>query len=310
MLAKFVAYFITDSNAIFSDAAESVVNVIASSFAFYSIYLTSRPKDENHPYGHGKVEFFSAFLEGVLVIIAGLLIIIKAGYNFVYPQLVSNLFLGTAIIAVSGLVNLMVGLYLIKVGTAEKSIALKADGKHLLIDTYTSVAIVIGLILIQITNILWLDSLSAALVAFYIMYSGYKIVRGSVAGLMDESDNKLVAKVAETLQNNRQNAWIDIHNLRTQQYGADLHIDCHLTLPYYYELTEVHKQISKVDELINGSDIGNAELFIHADPCLPQCCSYCMMKDCPVRAEAFQKEIIWTSELIVKNNKHFSNELL
>lgn len=310
MLAKFVAYFITHSNAVFSDAAESVVNVIASSFAFYSIYLTSRPKDENHPYGHGKIEFFSAFLEGVLVLIAGLVIIVKAVYNIIYPQEVSSLFLGTIIIAISGLVNFFVGLYLMKVGKQEKSITLKADGKHLLTDTYTSIAIVVGLLLIQFTNVLWFDSLCAGLVALYIVVTGYKLVRSSVAGLMDESDSSLVARVANTLQKNRQNAWIDVHNLRTQQYGPDLHIDCHVTLPYYLKLTEVHKQISDIDAVINKSDIGKAELFIHADPCLPQCCHYCHVENCPVRAEAFKKEIIWTAELIVKNNKHFSNELL
>ena len=309
MLTKFVAYFITGSNAVFSDAAESVVNVIASSFAFYSVYLTSRPKDENHPYGHGKIEFFSAFLEGVLVLIAGLVIIVKAIYNIIYPQEVSSLFLGTVIIAISGMINLFVGLYLIKIGNKQKSITLKADGKHLLTDTYTSIAIVVGLLLILFTNILWFDSLCAGLVAFYIVFTGYKLIRTSVGGLMDESDSSLVATVARTLQTNRQDAWIDVHNLRTQQYGADLHIDCHVTLPYYFELTEVHKQISDIDALVNKSDIGKAELFIHADPCLPQCCHYCHLSDCPVRAEPFKKEIIWTPELIVKNNKHFANEL-
>ena len=310
MLAKFAAYFITDSNAVFSDAAESVVNVIASGFAFYSIYLTSRPKDENHPYGHGKIEFFSSFLEGILVLIAGLVIIIKSGYNVIYPQMVSQLYIGTIIIAITGFANLLMGLHLIKIGTAEKSITLKSDGKHLLTDTYTSLAVVIGLLLVQFTGLIWLDSLCAGLLAFYIIYVGYKLIRSSVAGLMDESDVLLVSQLASTLQQNREIAWIDVHNLRTQQYGADLHIDCHLTLPYYFELTEVHKQISDFDNLINRSKIGKAELFIHADPCLPQCCHYCRLDNCPVRSEAFKNEIIWTPELIVKNNKHFSNELL
>ncbi|WP_457268460.1 cation diffusion facilitator family transporter [Pedobacter sp. UYEF25] len=310
MLAKFAAYFITDSNAIFSDAAESVVNIVASGFAFYSIYLTSRPKDENHPYGHGKVEFFSSFLEGILVLIAGLVIIVKAGYNFIYPQTISQLYLGTLVIGITGLANLLMGLYLIKVGTVERSITLKSDGKHLLTDTYTSVAVVIGLLLVQFTGLIWLDSLCAGLVAFYIVYVGYKLIRSSVAGLMDESDGLLVSQLANTLQENRQNAWIDVHNLRTQRYGPDLHIDCHVTLPYYFELTQVHQQISDFDELINKSKIGRAELFIHADPCLPQCCHYCHLENCPVRSERFKEEIVWTPELIVKNYKHFTNELL
>lgn len=310
LIAKFAAFFFTDSNAIFSDAAESVVNVIASSFAFYSIYLTNRPKDENHPYGHGKIEFFSAFLEGVLVILAAILIIVKSSYNIVYPQAISNLVLGTIIIAVSGFINLLVGLYLKKIGRQQNSITLLADGKHLLTDTYTSIAIVVGLVAVHITNIVWLDSLSAGLIALYIGFTGYKLVRTSVAGLMDESDAAIVAKLALLLQNSREDAWIDVHNLRTQQYGPNLHIDCHITLPYYLQLTEVHQEISEIDKLINNSSVGDAELFIHADPCLPQCCNYCRVKNCAVRAEPFQREIIWTPELIVKNNKHFSNELL
>lgn len=122
MLAKFVAYFITGSNAILTDAAESIVNVIAGSFAFYSIYLSTQPRDENHPYGHGKVEFFSAFVEGILILIAGVVIIFKSSYNLIYPHVVGELLTGTLIIGITGLINLIVGLYLINVGKDEHSI--------------------------------------------------------------------------------------------------------------------------------------------------------------------------------------------
>lgn len=310
MLAKFLAYFITGSNAILTDAAESIVNVIASSFAFYSIYLSTRPKDENHPYGHGKVEFFSAFVEGVLILIAGIIIIFKSCYNLVYPAQVGELLTGTLIIGITGLVNMIIGLYLLNVGKNEHSVTLQADGKHLLTDTYTSFAIVIGLILIQITNIIWFDSLLSILVGFYIIYSGYLLTRKSVGGLMDESDFTLVEEVVDLLQKNRHKPWIDIHNLRTQQYGPEFHIDCHITLPYYFDLNKVHKEISQIDDLVNNSGKRKAELFIHADPCLPKCCHYCHMVDCPVRSEPFKNEIVWTPELVIKNQKHFANELL
>ncbi|MCX3265230.1 cation diffusion facilitator family transporter [Pedobacter agri] len=309
MLAKFIAYFITGSNAILTDAAESIVNVIAGAFAFYSIYLSTQPRDENHPYGHGKVEFFSAFVEGILILLAGVIIIFKSSYNLIYPHAVGQLLEGTIIIGSTGLINLFVGLYLIKVGKEEHSVTLQADGKHLLTDTYTSIAIVVGLILIQLTNIIWLDSLLSVLVGFYIIYSGYQLTRGSVGGLMDESDFTLVEEVVEVLQNNRHNPWIDVHNLRTQQYGPEFHIDCHVTLPYYFDLNQVHREISQIDELINKNGFRKAELFIHADPCLPKCCHYCHMSECPVRAEAFKKEIVWTPEIVIKNKKHFENEL-
>ena len=305
MLAKFGAYFITHSNAILTDAAESIVNVLASSFAFYSIYLATLPKDENHPYGHGKVEFFSAFVEGTLIGIAGLIIIFKSSYDLLVPREIFQLLDGAVIIAVTGLVNLGVGYYLISVGKKQRSLTLEADGKHLLTDAVTSGGLVVGILLIKVTEIYWLDSVISILLGCYIVYSGYKLTRKSVGGLMDESNVELVKTIVDIMQQNRHDAWIDVHNLRAQQYGADLHIDCHITLPYYYDLNQVHTEISDIDKLINGNAERDTELFIHADPCLPECCNYCKIKKCPVRCEAFIEEIGWTVENATKNKKHF-----
>jgi cation diffusion facilitator family transporter len=305
MLAKFAAYFITQSNAILTDAAESIVNVLASSFAFYSIYLATLPKDENHPYGHGKVEFFSAFVEGVLIGLAGLIIILKSGHDLLFPGQITNLFEGAVIIGFTGLINLLVGYYLIRVGKEHRSITLEADGKHLLTDSVTSAGLVVGVVLIWMTKIFWLDGIISILLGFYIVYNGYKLVRRSVGGLMDESNIGLVKDIVSILQENRQDLWIDVHNLRAQQYGSDLHIDCHLTLPYYIDLDLVHKEISAIDKMINGKTQRTAELFIHADPCLPECCHYCRVKQCPVRKDPFKGEIVWTVENATKNLKHF-----
>lgn len=305
MLAKFIAYFITNSNAILTDAAESIVNVLASGFAFYSIYLATLPKDENHPYGHGKVEFFSVFVEGILICIAGVVILIKSVYSLFYGNEVSDLYNGALIIAGTGLINLVIGLFLIKTGKANKSLTLEADGKHLLTDALSSAGLVVGIVIIQLTQILWLDSVISVLLGIYIVFSGYKLTRRSVGGLMDESNLELVEEVVKILQKNRQPSWIDIHNLRAQQYGADLHIDCHVTLPYYFDLNTVHQEISAIDKLINQSVNHQTELFIHADPCLPACCHYCKMENCPVRAEAFRGEIKWDMENVTKNQKHF-----
>ncbi len=306
MLAKFSAYFITGSNAILTDAAESIVNVIASSFAFYSIYLSTQPKDENHPYGHGKVEFFSAFVEGVLICLAGVIIILKSGHDLIYPNKLKQLYDGAIIIGITGLINTIVGYYLINTGKKNKSITLEADGKHLLTDAISSAGLVVGIVLIVLTEISWLDSAISIALGFYIVFNGYRLTRRSVGGLMDESNIELVKDIVQILQNNRNDSWIDIHNLRAQQYGADLHIDCHVTLPYYFDLNSVHQQISDIDKLINVNGEHQTELFIHADPCLPNCCNYCKMKDCPVRKEAFRQEIVWNMDNVTKNQKHFS----
>lgn len=308
MLAKFVAYFITHSNAILTDAAESIVNVLASSFAFYSIYLATLPKDENHPYGHGKVEFFSAFIEGTLIAIAGIVIVFKSGYDLVFPKPITQLFEGAAIIGATGLVNLFTGYYLINTGKKHKSITLEADGKHLLTDAITSAGLVVGIVLIKLTAVYWMDSVISILLGLYIIYNGYKLTRRSVGGLMDESNITLVETIIKILQNNRKDPWIDVHNLRAQQYGADLHIDCHITLPYYFDLNRVHQEISAIDKMINGNADRKTELFIHADPCLPACCNYCRMDACPVRQEPFRAEIKWTIENATKNQKHFDQQ--
>ncbi|MGV3509269.1 MAG: cation diffusion facilitator family transporter [Sphingobacteriaceae bacterium] len=305
MLGKFTAYFITSSNAILTDAAESIVNVLASAFAFYSIYLSAQPKDINHPYGHGKVEFFSMFVEGILILLAGVLIILKSTYNIIFPETVQQLFNGSIIIAITGLVNFLVGSLLIKESKAGNSLVLYADGKHLLTDAYSSVALVIGLLIIHFTGIYFLDSVLSIAMGLYIVYNGYKLVRKSVGGLMDESDFKVVSDVLTILNENRHNAWIDIHNLRTQSYGNELHIDCHVTLPYYFELNKVHDEISQIDTLINQNGFVRTEFFIHADPCLPQCCHYCRMEACPVRTEVQTKDIIWTPGIVTRNLKHF-----
>lgn len=306
MLAKFVAYFLTSSNAILTDAAESIVNVLASSFAFYSIYLAARPRDSNHPYGHGKVEFFSVFVEGSLIALAGILITFKSVYNLLYPHPIQYLIDGTIIIAATGLVNYGLGYYLIQQSKKFNSLTLFADGKHLLTDAYTSAGLVAGLALIYITGISYLDSLLSAVLGVFITYNGYKLLRRSVGGLMDESDFELVEEVITILDKYRKDSWIDIHNLRTQRYGSELHIDCHLTLPYYFDLVKVHEEVSGVEKIVNQNAQVSVEFFIHADPCLPQCCHYCRMADCPVRSEPKSNDIPWLTSNVTRNQKHFS----
>ena len=305
MLAKFVAYFLTGSNAILTDAAESIVNVLASSFAFYSIYLSSQPRDSNHPYGHGKIEFFSVFVEGSLIFLAGAIISVKSVFNLIYPHQISQILDGAYIIAGTGLINFILGYYLIGESNRLKSITLNADGKHLLTDAYSSGGLVIGLMLIYFTKLNYLDSLISIALGLFIIYNGYKLVRKSVSGLMDESDTVSINEVIGLLNKNRKDSWIDVHNLRAQRYGNELHIDCHVTLPYYFDLNKVHEEVSSVEKLTNNEALMQTEFFIHADPCLPQCCHYCRMKDCPVRSEPKSKEITWTLENVTRNHKHF-----
>lgn len=305
MLAKFSAYFITSSNFVLTDAAESIVNVVASAFAFFSIYIASRPRDENHPYGHGKVEFFSVFLEGALISIAGIGILFKSVYGLFYPQEIRELLIGALIIGITGAINGALGYYMIYQGKQLKSITLDADGRHLLTDMVTSGGLVLGLLLIYFTGFTWLDSVLSITVGLYICYTGYKLIRKSVAGLMDETDFAVVEDIISVLNKERKPEWIDIHNLRAQKYGHELHLDCHMTLPNYFDLNRVHQEVVLVDKLINEKAGVFTELFIHTDPCLPQCCHYCSMPNCPIRSEPKRLDIEWTMENIIRNKKHY-----
>ncbi|MES2276872.1 MAG: cation diffusion facilitator family transporter [Bacteroidota bacterium] len=305
MGAKFAAYFITSSNFVLTDAAESIVNVIASAFAFYSIYLTSQPRDINHPYGHGKVEFFSVFIEGTLIGMAGIGILIKSTYSIFYPNQIHQLLTGAIIIGITGAINGGLGYFMISKGKSLRSITLEADGKHLLADMVTSSGLVVGLTLIHFTKLLWLDSALSIAVGLYIVFSGYKLVRKSVGGLMDEADFDVVSNVITILNDKRKPEWIDIHNLRAQKYGPELHIDCHLTLPNYFDLNRVHEEVKLVDDLVNKEAHIKTEFFIHTDPCLPYCCHYCSMPNCPIRSEAKRIDIPWTMVNLTRNKKHF-----
>lgn len=300
---KFFAYYITDSNAILSDALESIINVIASGFAFYSIYLSAQPKDQNHPYGHGKIEFFSAGFEGALIMIASLFIVIEAVKRIMEPSPIQNLAQGSLFIIVTIIINMLIGYKLVEEGRRSNSLALTADGRHLMSDSISSIVLIVSVGLIMLTGQVWIDSAASLLFGLFLAYSGFQLVSKSVAGLMDATDELILEKVVQSLRDNRKEHWIDVHNLRVQQYGSDLHIDCHLTLPYYWELQKAHEAIHEFENVLKENHTGETEIFVHADPCLPQCCFFCKMKDCPVRQHDFVQDIDWQSVNLVKNQK-------
>lgn len=305
MIIKFGAYYLTHSNAILSDALESIINVIASGFAFYSIYLSSQPKDHDHPYGHGKIEYFSSGFEGALIIIAGVWIAVEAIQHFIHPQPIQHLDWGVWLILLTVVLNGGVGYYLQKVGKQTRSEALIADGKHLMTDSISSVLILVGLGLLMLTGLQWIDSAASLVLSMIIFYNGFKLIRRSAAALMDETDPELMEHIVELIKDHKKEYWIDVHNMRIQKYGSDLHIDCHLTLPYYWDLKQVHEAVHEFEDALEADAEGNVELFIHADPCLPACCKYCRVADCHVRTKAFKKDIDWSIHNLAKNQKHF-----
>jgi len=305
MAVKFLAYFLTHSNAILTDALESIINVLAGSFALFSIYYASKPKDEDHPYGHGKIEFMSAGFEGGLIFIAGAYMIWKAVNGFFHTSEIHSLDIGIYLSALAGTANFLIGKFLITRGKKFDSVLMIADGKHLISDTVSSVGVILGLIIIYFTHLFWLDNLLALVFGAFIFLTGYKLIKQSVTGLLDETDYEKVDYIISMLNKNRRDKWIDIHNLRVLKYGSNLHVDCHITLPWYDTLEESHNEVSMVETLLKkdlGSDV---EFFIHSDPCVPPVsCEVCLLKECKVRKAAFKTKIEWTAANMLPDKKH------
>lgn len=303
-VAKLAAYLLTHSIAILTDTLESTVNIIAGFIGLYSLFVAAKPRDTDHPYGHGKAEFLSAAIEGTLILLAALLIIYKAIENFIHPTTLHQLDWGILLIAATALVNFIVGQVSLRQGKKNNSLALIASGRHLQSDTYSTLGLIAGLALIYFTGLPWLDGAVAILFATFIGYTGYKILRSSIAGIMDEADIQLLEKMVQVLNANRQTNWVDLHNLRVIKYGGQLHIDCHLTVPWYLNVHEAHREIDTLTNLIRENFGSSIEFFVHSDGCLDFSCPICSKPDCAVRKAPFQKQIEWNLRNILSNQKH------
>jgi cation diffusion facilitator family transporter len=300
---KFFAFYMTKSVSVLTDALESIVNVTAGFIGLYSLYIAAKPRDKDHPYGHGKAEFISAAIEGTLIIIAGLAIIYKAVENIFYPVALQKLDKGMILVALTAVVNIGAGLVCIKKGNKNNSPALLASGKHLMTDSYSTLGIIVGLLLIYFSGLEWIDSFVALLISIIIIVTGYKIIRQSIAGIMDEADEKLLEKLIALLYKNKSENWVDLHNLRVIKYGSVLHLDAHLTVPWFLNVHEAHKEIDALAALVKNEFGDSLELFVHSDGCLPFSCRICNKKDCAERQHDFEKEVSWNLENILKNEK-------
>lgn len=309
MIAKFIAYYLTYSSAILTDALESIINVVASAFAFYAIYLASQPRDMNHPYGHGKIEFFSAGLEGVLIVLASVFIVFHATQGLLNPQPILDLKVGLTVITLGTIINYGLGYLLEKQGIVNMSPTLIADGQHLKLDAMSGLILVSAVIIVYITDIYWIDGFASILFAVFMAWNGVKIIRKSIGGLMDEANEEVLEKVVDILKTNQKTEWIDIHNMRIQEYGSDIHIDCHLTLPNYWTLEKVHDTVHEFEEILGHEFPSHVEIFIHADPCMPECCHYCKVPNCPIRQSPRTTTIDWNKVNLTLNQKHFAENI-
>jgi cation diffusion facilitator family transporter len=291
---KVVAYYITRSTAVLSDALESTVNVVAALVALIIMRYVAAPADEEHPYGHGKLEYFSAAFEGGLIFFAALMIIRESIDALFRGPVMKELEWGFGVMGSTAILNLLLAIYLKKIGTRERSEILKASGSHVLSDVWTTVGVMAGLILVLWTKWTWLDPVIAIAVALNLAYEGYKIVRKSGGSLIDEKDPEVLKELAEALQKNRGAGIIDVHNLRMIRSGRFHHVDAHLVVPEYWDISHAHLVCHEFEKEVVRDYPFDGEIAFHLDPCKRSYCSRCAMLDCPIRRAVFQATLPFT----------------
>lgn len=300
LAAKYQAYRLTGSTAILSDALESIVNVVAAIFALGGIIFAGRPADRNHPYGHGKIEFFSAAFEGGLIAFAAVVILYEVVLSLVVRLQVRELDTGLLIISGAGLANLALGLFLVWTGRKHQSLTLLADGQHVLSDFWTTVGIVVGLLLVRVTGTWWLDPLVAAVVAVNLMWTGFRLVRHAAGGLLDEEDTLLLNRLLGVLGGHVGQGIIRVHHLRAIRAGRFHHVDAHLVVPEFWSVDRAHEVAEDLaDRVIRALGV-DGELIFHTDPCHRAYCPMCDLDDCPVRREPFRTRSPLTLEEAVQ----------
>lgn len=262
---KFLAYLLTGSVALYSDALESVINVAAALAALIALRVAARPADSNHPYGHTKAEYFSAVTEGVLIVLAAVSIAREAWPALLDPPPVEAPFPGLLVNLGAGVLNAVWAAVLLREGRAVRSPALLADGRHILTDVVTSVGVLAGLLLAGVTGLAWLDPALALLVALNILWSGWALMRESVGGLMDAGvDSSTEARIRHAMSEHAEGA-LEMHDLRTRHAGRLTFIEFHLVVPGDMTVTQAHAICDRLEEALQA-EMSGAHVTIHVEP--------------------------------------------
>ena len=301
-IAKMVAYLITNSVAVLTDALESIVNVTTGFITLYSISVALKPKDRNHPFGHGKIESLSASLEGIMIIIAGLVIIYEAVRRFFDPAMIQQLNIAILITGAAGILNYIVGMLSVRTGERHNSIALVSGGRHLMSDAYSTAGLIVGLLLIIVTGRVWIDSLIAIIFGIIIIMTGVRILKETTSTLMDEADMVQLQDIVTAISQDRSDKWIEVHNLRLIKYGDSVHINCDLTLPWYMTISEAHKQSDLLKKRVSEGTRWPSDLTIHMDACYEELCRICPVKECHVRKHPQTGKADWTLETMIRRD--------
>ena len=287
MGVKFLAYEWTSSQAIFSDALESIVNVVAAAFALGVVAYAGQPADRDHPFGHGKVEFFSAAFEGGLIFLAAVMILWQAGSALLHAQTPQQLDLGLLLTAGAGVANGALGVVLLRYGRRHHSAAIEADGHHVLSDFYTSLGVLAGLALVRVTGFAWLDPVVAAAMGCLLLITGWRLVARAIAGLLDAEDPELLRQLVAVLGNHVRDGVIRVHHLRAIRAGGFRHVSAHLVVPEFWTVEKAHDTAEALARTVLRALPGDGDIDFHTDPCERAYCRSCDLDACSVRAQPF-----------------------
>lgn len=267
MLAiKWYAYYLTGSTAILSDAAESIIHIIGVGFAVFSLWYSFQPADDEHTYGHHKISYFSAGFEGALIILAAIFIIYISVKRLIFGIEISNLDQGTYFTFSASVINLILGLYLVWRGKKSNSIILIANGKHVLTDSWTSFGVVAGLLLTWITGWLPFDPIVAIAAALNILWSGGKLVRQSIGGLMDEGNKETADAIKKVLDRETISKGLEYHQLRYRESGNVLWLEFHLLFPKGTLLEDAHNSATDLEIIIKKNLNAKCNIITHLEP--------------------------------------------
>ncbi len=288
---KFAAFKMTHSQAILSDALESIVNVLAASMALFVIVWASKPADEDHPYGHGKAEFFSAAFEGGLITFAGFMILFQSFQALFDGVQLHRLDEGLFLIFLAAVINLVLGKYLLSSGKKLQSAALTASAHHVLSDVWTSVGVIAGLVLVYFTGYQILDPIIALIVGIQLSMMGIRLVKKSASGLLDEEDGEVIEKLSKLFTQYAVPGIIRVHYTRVIRSGERHHIDAHVVVPEFWNVEKAHYETDQFEVNVMGAFGASGEIMFHTDPCRRAYCKVCDYKDCKVRKRPFEERI-------------------
>lgn len=268
--AKMVAWHLTGSSAVLSDALESTVNVVAAVFALSAIRFAAQPADSDHPYGHGKMEHLSAAFEGGLITLAACLIVYQALLAFWNGPALRAVDIGLAVTAGAGAANLLLGAFLLRTGRRVGSPTLVADGQHVLSDVWTTAGVLLGLGLVRLTGMPWLDPATALVVGLLLARTGVTLVREATDGLLDREDPELVGRITTAFEVARPPRMFGLHELRALRHGTAIHVDAHVFVPAHWTVAQAHDALTALQQRVAEAGI-TAELALHLDPCDTAC---------------------------------------